>query len=89
MQVGDTIEYANFVVFDKDAKKLIKVPAMQLSNMEEEDEDCDNIFPSSIKCIIGKSYIFQLKITAYNFFVCKQNFTVTRVIKIEGNRQLQ
>ncbi|KAK9987794.1 hypothetical protein SO802_028033 [Lithocarpus litseifolius] len=36
MQVGDTIEQANFVVFDKEAEKLIKVPAMQLSNMEEE-----------------------------------------------------
>ncbi|XP_023882276.1 replication protein A 70 kDa DNA-binding subunit C [Quercus suber] len=89
MQVGDTTEHANFVVFDKEAEKLIKVPAMQLSNMEEEDEDDDNIIPSSIKCIIGKTYIFQLKITAYNFFVRKQNFTVTRVIEIEGNGQLQ
>ncbi|XP_050251028.1 uncharacterized protein LOC126697934 [Quercus robur] len=89
MQVGDTTEHANFVVFDKEAEKLIKVPAMQLSNMEEEDEDDDNIIPSSIKRIIGKTYIFQLKITAYNFFVRKQNFTVTRVIEIEGNGQLQ
>ncbi|KAK9991559.1 hypothetical protein SO802_026544 [Lithocarpus litseifolius] len=87
MQVGDTTEQANFVVFDKEAEKLIKVPAMQLSNMEEEDEDGDNIIPNSIKCIIGKTYIFQLNITAYNFFVRKQNFTVTRVI--EGNGQLQ
>ncbi|KAK4596261.1 hypothetical protein RGQ29_014340 [Quercus rubra] len=62
---------------------------MQLSNMEEEDEDGDNIIPSRIKCIIGKTYIFQLKITTYNFFVRKQNFTVTRVIEIEGNEQLQ
>ena len=36
MQVGDTTEHANFVVFDKEAEKLIKVPTMQLSNMEEE-----------------------------------------------------
>ncbi|KAL0012996.1 hypothetical protein SO802_000065 [Lithocarpus litseifolius] len=48
-----------------------------------------DIIPSSIKCIIGKTYTFQLKITAYNFFVRKQNFTVTRVIEIEGNRKLQ
>ena len=36
MQVGDTTEHANFVVFDKEVEKLIKVPAMQLSNMEED-----------------------------------------------------
>ena len=36
MQVGDTTEHANFVVFEKEAEKLIKVPAMQLSNMEED-----------------------------------------------------
>ena len=30
-----------------------------------------------------------MKITAYNFFVRKQNFTVSRVIEIEGNGQLQ
>ena len=48
-----------------------------------------NIIPSSIKCIIGKTYIFQLKITAYNFFIHKKNFAVTRVIEIEGNGKLQ
>uniref|UniRef100_A0A7N2N963 Replication protein A 70 kDa DNA-binding subunit B/D first OB fold domain-containing protein n=1 Tax=Quercus lobata TaxID=97700 RepID=A0A7N2N963_QUELO len=37
MQVGDTTEHANFVVFDKEAENLIKVSAMQLSNMEEEE----------------------------------------------------
>ncbi|KAM4084943.1 hypothetical protein ACB094_08G171400 [Castanea mollissima] len=57
--------------------------------MEEEDVDGDNIIPNSIKCIIGKTYIFQVKVTAYNFFVCKQNFTVTRVFEIEGTEQLQ
>ena len=36
MQVGDTTEHENFVVFYKEAEKLIKVPAMQLSKMEEE-----------------------------------------------------
>ena len=36
MQVGDIIEHANFVVFDKEAQKLIKVLGTQLSNMEEE-----------------------------------------------------
>lgn len=30
-----------------------------------------------------------MKITSYNFFVHKQNFTVSRVIEIEGNEQLQ
>uniref|UniRef100_A0A7N2KKG9 Replication factor A C-terminal domain-containing protein n=1 Tax=Quercus lobata TaxID=97700 RepID=A0A7N2KKG9_QUELO len=74
MQVGDITEHANFVVFDKEAQKLIKVLGTQLSNMEEEDVDGDNIIPNSINCIIGKTYIFQVKVTAYNFFVRKQNF---------------
>ena len=26
---------------------------------------------------------------SYNFFICKQNFTVTGVFEIEGNEQLQ
>ena len=36
-----------------------------------------------------KTYIFQVKFTAYSFFVCNQSFTVTRVFEIEGNEQLQ
>ena len=36
MQVGDIIEHANFVVFDKEAEKLFKVFDTKLSNMEEE-----------------------------------------------------
>ena len=35
MQVGDTTEHANFVVFEKEAEKLIKVPAMQLSKWKK------------------------------------------------------
>jgi len=37
MQVGDITEYAKFVVFDKEAEKLIKVLGTQLSDMEEEE----------------------------------------------------
>ena len=36
MQVGNIMEYAKFVVFDKEAEKLIKILGTQLSNMEEE-----------------------------------------------------
>ena len=36
MQVGDITEHANFVVFDKEAEKLINVFGTQLSSMEEE-----------------------------------------------------
>ena len=36
MQVGDIAEYAKFVVFDKEAEKLIKVLGTKLFNMEEE-----------------------------------------------------
>nr|POE65421.1 hypothetical protein CFP56_55283 [Quercus suber] len=35
MQVGDTTEHANFVVFVKKEEKLIKVLGTQLFNMEE------------------------------------------------------
>ncbi|KAF3945921.1 hypothetical protein CMV_027755 [Castanea mollissima] len=47
--------------------------------------DGDNIIPNSIKCIIGKTYIFQVKVTAYNFFVRKQNFTETTKRTKNGN----
>ena len=36
MQVGDTTEHANFVIFDKEEEKLIKVSGTQLSDMKEE-----------------------------------------------------
>ena len=36
MQVGDIIEHANFVVFDKEAEMFFKVLDTKLSNMEEE-----------------------------------------------------
>ena len=35
MQVGDIIQHANFVVFDKEAEKLFKVLDTKLSNVEE------------------------------------------------------
>ncbi|KAK4608593.1 hypothetical protein RGQ29_002127 [Quercus rubra] len=53
-----SISYILSSVFDKEAEKLFKVLDAKLSNMEEEDVDGDNIIPNSIKCIIGKTYIF-------------------------------
>ncbi|XP_050244292.1 uncharacterized protein LOC126692642 [Quercus robur] len=57
MQVGDIIQHANFVVFDKEADKLFKVLDTKLSNVEEKDVDGDNVIPNSINALLENLHL--------------------------------
>uniref|UniRef100_A0A7N2KKH2 Uncharacterized protein n=1 Tax=Quercus lobata TaxID=97700 RepID=A0A7N2KKH2_QUELO len=57
MQVGDIIQHANFVVFDKEAEKLFKVLDTKLSNVEEKDVDGDNVIPNSINALLENLHL--------------------------------
>ena len=43
----------------------------------------ENILPNEIQKIIGNEYLFQLHLDEYNFKYGKENYTVSKILKME------
>ncbi|KAK4573582.1 hypothetical protein RGQ29_031507 [Quercus rubra] len=83
---GSTI----FVVFDKEAEKIVCIPAKQVYTTEIKDEDDDeDVVPKPIKNLLEKIYMFQIKIHPNSIFTTKQNFTAIQVFEDHEYKQLQ
>uniref|UniRef100_A0A7N2M120 Uncharacterized protein n=1 Tax=Quercus lobata TaxID=97700 RepID=A0A7N2M120_QUELO len=84
IQVKDHTGTASFVLFDKDAEKIIQKTAMELSSKNQEP----NKVPQEIQSLLGKSYTFQIKVDDYNVKEGWKVYTVTSVFKSESNKHL-
>ncbi|XP_065624645.1 uncharacterized protein LOC111994371 isoform X1 [Quercus suber] len=82
IQVKDHTGTASFVLFDKDAEKIIQKTAMELSLKNQEP----NKVPQEIQNLLGKSYTFQIKVDDYNVKEGWEVYTVTSVFKSESNK---
>ncbi|KAF3964835.1 hypothetical protein CMV_010923 [Castanea mollissima] len=83
---GSTI----FVVFDKEAERIVRIPTTQVYTTEIKDEDDEeDVVPKPIKILLGKTYMFQIKINPNNIFTTKQNFTAIHVFEDHEYKQLQ
>ncbi|KAL8470775.1 hypothetical protein ACS0TY_033375 [Phlomoides rotata] len=80
--VDDGKDSTTFVIFDKDAKQMIKTTAAEvMTEMGENSvKDGHDRAPASVLNIVGKMYKFQVKITPYNFRAKYQSFTVSRIL---------
>ncbi|KAF3968342.1 hypothetical protein CMV_007749 [Castanea mollissima] len=81
IQVNDHTRTTSFVLFDKDAEKIIQKTAMELSSKNQEP----NKVPQEIQNLLGKSYTFQIKVDDYNVKEGWEVYTVTSVFKSESN----
>ncbi|KAK7842900.1 hypothetical protein CFP56_013293 [Quercus suber] len=82
IQVNDHTGIASFVLFDKDAEKIIQKTTMDLSLKNQEP----NKVPQEIQNLLGKSYTFQIKVDNYNVKEGWEVYTVTSVFKSESNK---
>ncbi|KAK7859549.1 replication protein a 70 kda dna-binding subunit b, partial [Quercus suber] len=82
IQVKDHTGTASFVLFDKDAEKIIQKTAMELSLKNQEP----NKVPQEIQNLLGKSYTFQIEVDDYNVKEGWEVYTVTSVFKSESNK---
>ncbi|CAN6885519.1 unnamed protein product [Brassica oleracea] len=82
MVVADETAEGTFVCFDGVMTKLHNLRASEAGQMlaEEGVNPEDSIMPPFIADMDGKTYTFQVRVTAYNFTVNHQSFTVSRII---------
>lgn len=77
----DDSEYTQFIIFDTEAEKTMGQIAMSVYDIQEkmEGNEIDGEVPALIANLIGRSYVFRVKLTEYNKTAYKQSFTATHV----------
>lgn len=77
-QVEDKTATTTFNLFNKEAEQIVGIPLRKiLAEMPEEVPTSP--IPPPVNNIIGRKFIFQLKVTRYNMTHGCEEFTVTRV----------
>ncbi|KAL0730706.1 hypothetical protein Bca4012_026800 [Brassica carinata] len=81
LSVSDPTGTASFVGFDKEVAKLTQVLASEAAQIVGIGVDArvDTCLPRALADIVGNSYIFQLKLTDFNFTANHQTFTISRI----------
>ncbi|KAM7466024.1 hypothetical protein LguiB_013586 [Lonicera macranthoides] len=83
VQVKDESASTTFVIFDKEAEKILKVPVTQLYKGKNILESISSI-PDGVTQIIGNTYEFQLKLNQFNLVKGLENYTVTTIASTES-----
>ncbi|KAL0797217.1 hypothetical protein Bca101_068594 [Brassica carinata] len=81
LSVSDPTGTASFVGFDKEVAKLTQVLASEAAHIVGIGVNArvDTCLPRALADIVGNSYIFQLKLTDFNFTANHQTFTISRI----------
>ncbi|KAF8081120.1 hypothetical protein N665_0903s0002 [Sinapis alba] len=66
------VDSATFVVFDKEMTKLTKQEVVGSNGVEEE-------LPSCLEELTGKEFVFQIRVTSFNFTPNHRTFTVSTI----------
>ncbi|KAK1396106.1 hypothetical protein POM88_005969 [Heracleum sosnowskyi] len=78
VRVEDITATTTLTLFNKEAEQIVGVPLKKI--LEEQAQDAPlTVVPATVNNIIGKSYVFQLKVTQYNMTHGCEEYTVTRV----------
>ncbi|GMY34481.1 replication protein A 70 kDa DNA-binding subunit B-like [Fagus crenata] len=77
-KVEDATGSTTFILFDNGVEKIISKTAKELAEMQDENLN-DNNLPKELEKIIGKEYIFQLRLDEYNLKYGRENYTVSRI----------
>ncbi|KAL0003891.1 hypothetical protein SO802_011452 [Lithocarpus litseifolius] len=78
LNVDDGTEHAVFILFDKEAEKLLHTTARELSN-KYATMNANSTLPNEIEKLIGKTFVFQLKLNDYNWKEGWELYTIEKV----------
>ncbi|KAL4615581.1 hypothetical protein ACB092_07G136500 [Castanea dentata] len=78
LNVDDGTERAIFILFDKEAEKLLHTTARELSN-KYATMNAYSTLPNKIEKLIGKTFVFQLKLNDYNWKEGWELYTIEKV----------
>ncbi|KAL0006996.1 hypothetical protein SO802_008498, partial [Lithocarpus litseifolius] len=88
LNVDDGIERAVFILFDKEAKKLLHTIARELSN-KYATMNANSTLPNEIEKLIGKTFVFQLKLNDYNWKEGWELYTIEKVFDNISNDETE
>ncbi|KAF8088737.1 hypothetical protein N665_0531s0010 [Sinapis alba] len=78
LDVDDGKDSATFVVFDKEMTKLTKQEASVLA-LEEGSNSGEEELPSCLEELTGKEFVFQIRVTPFNFTPNHRTFMVSTI----------
>ncbi|XP_033135118.1 uncharacterized protein LOC117127995 isoform X1 [Brassica rapa] len=78
LAVDDGKDSTTFVVFDKEMNKLTKQEAAVLA-LDEVSNGGEEYLPSCLEELAGKEFVFQIRVTPFNFTPNHRTFTVATI----------
>ncbi|KAH0908396.1 hypothetical protein HID58_031717, partial [Brassica napus] len=78
LAVDDGKDSATFVIFDKEMTKLTKHEAAVLA-LDENSSGGEDYLPSCLEELTGKEFVFQIRVTPFNFTPNHRTFTVSTI----------
>ncbi|KAK1402507.1 hypothetical protein POM88_002112 [Heracleum sosnowskyi] len=82
VEVEDATSVTTFVLFDRDVKKIINVSAQHILNNDKDASQ--EMIPPILNNMLGKTYIFKLRLTSYNTIKKREGFTVTQIEEVQA-----
>lgn len=79
MLVDDGNDNATFVLFDREVLRLTKQDAAGLT-LDEMNGGHGNELPQCLQELDGKDFVFQIRVTLFNFTPCYCTFTVSAIV---------
>ncbi|CAN6891264.1 unnamed protein product [Brassica oleracea var. botrytis] len=77
--VDDGNDNATFVLFDREVLRLTKQDAAGLT-LDEMNGGHGNELPQCLQELDGKDFVFQIRVTLFNFTPCYCTFTVSAIV---------
>ncbi|KAM7530685.1 hypothetical protein LguiB_034095 [Lonicera macranthoides] len=78
VQVQDETGKTTFVMFHREAEKILEFPNSQIFNSENINLE-DRGLPIVLNKIVGKTFLFHFKLNRFNLRLCYENYTVTKI----------
>ncbi|KAK9987747.1 hypothetical protein SO802_027986 [Lithocarpus litseifolius] len=86
IEVFDSTDKTTFVIFDRDAEKILNKSAKDLAEKQTEI-DIEEGIPRDLKKILGRQYIFLLRLNEFNLKDGFENYTVAKIFDAPSNEK--
>ncbi|KAM7522592.1 hypothetical protein LguiA_012494 [Lonicera macranthoides] len=78
VQVQDETGKTTFIMFHREAENFLEFPISQIFNSKNINLE-DGGLPIVLNTIVGKTFLFHLKLNRFNLRLCYENYTVTKI----------
>ncbi|XP_065637597.1 replication protein A 70 kDa DNA-binding subunit D-like [Quercus suber] len=86
IEVFDSTDKTTFVIFDQDAEKILNKSAKDLAKKQTEI-DIEEEISRDLKKILGRQYIFLLRLNEFNLKDGFENYTVAKIFDAPSNEK--